>query len=320
MKKNGMRYRPLGRCGTQTSVLSLGGWTTFGNSIKGPEGVRKILHAAHEAGINFFDIADVYAHGEAERAMGKVFRDFPRHTLVIASKLYWPMSEEVNDQGLSRKHIMESAEKSLQRIGTDYLDIYFCHRYDEKTPLEETVRAMDDLVHHGKILYWGTSEWTGGQLKAVHALCERRNLYPPQVEQPQYNLLERKRFETDAAPAAQKLGMGLVVWSPLASGVLTGKYDDGIPVGSRLAQPGLQWLQEKILTEANRKKVRAFKKIADSMGTSRAKLALAWTLAQPGVTSVITGASRPEQLSENLESLSLEIAPEIQKAIGDFFI
>lgn len=312
-----MPYRSLGRCGAKVSAFGLGGWTTYGGSVTDERTVRDILRAAYEAGVNFFDIADIYAKGESERAMGKGLREFPRHELVISSKLFWPMSEDVNDRGLSRKHIFESVEKSLKRIGTDYLDIYFCHRFDAETPLEETARAMDDLVHQGKVLYWGTSEWSGEQLREVHGLCETRNLYRPQVEQPQYSLVERRKFEGDVREAAAELGMGLVVWSPLASGLLTGKYDAGIPAGSRLDK--IAWLREGILTPDRVAQVKRFKQVADELGCSRAQLALAWAAAQPGVSSVITGATRVEQWTENLGALKLALQPATLKALDDLF-
>jgi len=312
-----MPYRPFGRCGAKVSAFGLGGWTTFGGSVTDEKTIRDIIHAAYEAGVNFFDIADIYAKGESERAMGKVLREFPRHELVISSKVFWPMSEDVNDRGLSRKHILESVEKSLKRIGTDYLDIYFCHRFDPETPLEETARAMDDLVHQGKVLYWGTSEWSGEQLREAHRLCETRNLYRPQVEQPQYSLVERRKFERDVRAAADELGMGLVVWSPLASGLLTGKYDAGIPAGSRLDK--IAWLREGILTPERVAQVKRFKQIADELGCSRAQLALAWAAAQPGVSSVITGATRVEQWTENLGALKLALSPATSKALDDLF-
>lgn len=312
-----MPYRSLGRCGAKVSAFGLGGWTTYGGSVTDERTVRDILRAAYEAGVNFFDIADIYAKGESERAMGKGLREFPRHELVISSKLFWPMSEDVNDRGLSRKHIFESVEKSLKRIGTDYLDIYFCHRFDAETPLEETARAMDDLVHQGKVLYWGTSEWSGEQLREAHGLCETRNLYRPQVEQPQYSLVERRKFEGDVREAAAELGMGLVVWSPLASGLLTGKYDAGIPAGSRLDK--IAWLREGILTPDRVAQVKRFKQVADELGCSRAQLALAWAAAQPGVSSVITGATRVEQWTENLGALKLALQPATLKALDDLF-
>jgi len=317
MKTPEMRYRPLGRCGTKVSVLGLGGWTTFGGSVTDFETIRMILTTAFDAGVNFFDIADVYETGEAERVMGRVLNDFPRHELVISSKVYYPMSDDVNDRGLSRKHIFESVEGSLERIGTDYLDLYFCHRFDESTPVEETARAMDDLVRQGKVLYWGTSEWTGAQLRDLHAICDRRNLYPPQVEQPQYSLLVRGKFENDVMPVAVELGMGLVVWSPLGLGLLTGKYDDGIPEDSRLGK--IDWLRDWAYTEQRVERVRRFKSIADSQGHSRAKLALAWAVAQPGVSSVILGCTSLEQLRQNLASLAIEITDSLKARLDEVF-
>lgn len=312
-----MLYRPLGRCGTKVSALSLGGWTTFGGSVTEKKTVREILLAAFEAGINFFDIADVYAKGEAERIMGEVFRELPRDRLVISSKVYFPLSDDVNDRGLSRKHIFQSVHKSLKNIGTDYLDIYFCHRADAETPLEETVRAMDDLVHQGKVLYWGTSMWSGEQLRSTLTLCDKKNLYRPQVEQPQYNLLERHRVERDVRGLAMEEGLGLVVWSPLESGLLTGKYDDGVPEGSRLGR--IDWLRDEIIKPERIAQVKQFKEVADRLGLSRAQLALAWALAQPGISSVITGATRLEQLQENLGALSLKMTPAIQKDLDRIF-
>ncbi len=317
MAKSDMRYRSLGRCGTKVSVFGLGGWTTYGGSVTDDKLVKALIYAAFEAGVNFFDIADIYAKGEAERLMGKALRELPRHELVISSKCFWPMSDDVNDQGLSRKHIMESVEKSLKRIGTDYLDLYFCHRFDANTPLEETVRAMDDLVHQGKVLYWGTSEWTGAQIQKAHAIADRRNLYAPQVEQPQYSLLFRDRFETDTAPMAQDLGMGTVVWSPLASGVLTGKYDQGIPANSRLSQ--IDWLREKLMIEENLARVRAFGERAAALGVSRTQLALAWTASHPAVSSVILGATSLDQLAENLSALAVKIPEDLKNELDKLF-
>jgi len=312
-----MQYRPLGKCGTKVSALGLGAWTTFGGSVKDEKIIREIVIAAFEAGINFFDLADVYANGEAERSMGKILQEFPRNRLVISSKVFFPMSKDINDKGLSRKHIFESIEKSLKRLNTDYLDLYFCHRFDEETPLEETVRAFDDLVHQGKILYWGTSEWRGSQLKMAYELCERKNLYKPQIEQPQYNLLERKKFEKEVSPAARELGMGLVCWSPLASGLLSGKYDEEIPAGSRLAN--IHWLKDYLYSPENLEKVRQLKPLANELHCSRAQLALAWILAQPGVSSVITGATKLSQLEENLGALKIELTEKTSQQLGEIF-
>ncbi len=312
-----MQYRNLGRSGLRVSEISLGGWTTFGGSIKDRELSRSIITKAYNSGINFFDIADIYAKGASETMMGETLRDFPRHTLVISSKLYWPMSDDPNDRGLSRKHIMESIDRSLKRIGTDYLDLYFCHRWDENTPLLETIRAMDDLIHQGKILYWGTSEWSATQIQAAVDLAEKHHLYPPQVEQPQYNLLARARFENEIMPAAERNGLGLVIWSPLASGLLTGKYDGGMPPGARLSE--IEWLRENVLTEDRLDRVRRLKGIADEMGVSRSRLAIAWTLRQPAVSSVITGATRVEQLEENLSAASLVLNQDVLAQIDALF-
>jgi voltage-dependent potassium channel beta subunit len=312
-----MPYRSLGRCGTKVSAYGLGGWTTFGGSVTDDQQVRTLIRAAYDAGINFFDIADVYAKGESEKAMGRVLREFPRHELVVTSKCFWPMSDDVNDRGLSRKHIMESVEKSLKRVGTEYFDIYFCHRYDSETPVEETARAMDDLVRQGKVLYWGTSEWAGAHLRHAHGVCDRRNLYQPQVEQPQYSLLARKRFEEDVAPVCLDQGMGTVVWSPLASGVLTGKYDRGIPADSRLSR--MEWLKEGLLTEQNLTRVRAFGAKADEIGASRSQLALAWAASHKAVSSVILGATRLEQLQENLGALRVNMTTSLRAELDQMF-
>ncbi len=317
MKIHSMKYSPLGKCGTKVSRISLGGWVTFGEQVKDQQLVRDIVATAFEAGINFFDIADVYARGEAEGMMGKVLRDYPRRELIISSKVFFPMSDDVNDRGLSRKHILESVNDSLQRIGTDYLDLYFCHRYDNDTPLEETLRAMDDLVHQGKILYWGTSEWTGAQLREAHQMCRQNGWYPPQVEQPRYNLLARKKLEKDVHPATKDLGMGMVTFSPLAWGMLTGKYDEGLPEGTRLQQ--IEWLRKRVYTEENLDRVRRMKEYADQLNCTRAQLAIAWLLHQEGVSSVITGATKLGQLNENLKSLYIQIPDEILIELDTLF-
>jgi voltage-dependent potassium channel beta subunit len=317
MPNTNMLYRSVGKSGLKVSALSLGGWTTFGGSVEDSKTISTIIHAAFDAGINFFDIADVYARGKAEEMMGSVLRALPRHELVISSKVFWPMSDDINDRGLSRKHIMESVEKSLKRIGTDYLDLYFCHRFDPETPLEETARAMDDLVHQGKVLYWGTSEWMGTQLQEINELTEAKTLYAPIVEQPQYSLLKRTQFEDFVQPAASRAGMGLVVWSPLASGLLSGKYNDGVPADSRLAH--MDWLHESLYKEDNLKRVRAMATIAKDLGCTQSQLALAWALAGQGVSSVITGATRIEQLQENLEALSVQIDSETNSTLNEIF-
>lgn len=313
-----MPYRRMGKSGLRLSALSLGGWTTYGGSVREDATIRTILRSAFERGVNFFDLADVYERGECERAMGSVLRELPRNEIVVSSKLYWPMSEDINDKGLSRKHVRESIDRSLKRLGMDYLDIYFCHRFDPETDLEETVRAMDDLVHSGKILYWGTSEWTGEQLRRAHEISRRTGGYGPSVEQPQYHLLCRTKVETDVVPAALELGMGLVNWSPLASGVLTGKYDNEIPEGSRLAR--IDWIRSSVLSEERLVKVRSFGKLAEQWGTTRARLALAWARESAGISSVITGATSLTQLDENLSSLELRLSPDQRATLEALFV
>jgi voltage-dependent potassium channel beta subunit len=312
-----MTYRRMGSTGLKLGALALGGWTTFGASLKDERVVEQIIRKAFEAGVNFFDISDVYEKGESERAMGKVFAQLKRHELVISSKCFWPMSEDVNDRGLSRKHIFESIHKSLARIGTDYLDLYFCHRPDPETPIEETVRAMDDLVRQGKVLYWGTSEWSGEQLHEAHRVAEKLGCHKPWVEQPQLSLVKRKRYLSDVAPKARELGMGLVTWSPLASGLLSGKFDKEIPDGTRLKRS--EWLRAQYLTEANRERVRKLEPIARAAGCTRSQLAIAWCLGQPGVSSVITGATSTAQLEENLGALRVSLTPELSKSIEALF-
>lgn len=312
-----MGYRRLGSAGVRLSRFGLGGWLTFGRSIGETEPARRLLTRAFDQGVNFFDIADVYAAGEAERVMGAALTEIPRHELVLSSKLFWPASKDINDRGLSRKHVMESIDRSLRRIGTDYLDIYFCHRFDPDTPLLETARAMDDLVRQGKIIYWGTSEWTGAQLDEVCRLCDERNLHAPVVEQPQYNLLERRKVEKDVLPVATKHGLGLVTWSPLASGVLTGKYDDGVPPGTRLAD--IEWLRESSLAGDRIERVKRMRHLAEEAGISRGQLALAWAAAQPGITSVILGVSNGDQLEENLAALDVTLSPDQLAKLDELF-
>jgi voltage-dependent potassium channel beta subunit len=312
-----MEYRRLGQAGLRVSAFGLGGWLTFGGSVRDERTVSQVLRAAFDAGVNFFDIADIYARGEAEVVMGRVLRDLPRHELVVSTKLFWPMSEAPNDRGLSRKHVMESIDRSLQRLGMDHVDVYFCHRFDPDTPVEETARAMDDLIHQGKVLYWGTSEWTGAQLHHAQRLCGDGGLYRPAVEQPQYSLVERTKFERDVRPAAVEHGMGLVTWSPLASGLLTGKYDESVPAGSRLDQ--IDWLRESVRTPANVERVREMGRLAEELGCSRTHLALAWVLGQPAVSSVILGATNVEQLRENLGASGVTLDDRARARLDEIF-
>jgi len=308
-----MQYRRLGNAGMKVSAVSLGGWINYGEGKVARETAREVVVKAYEEGINFFDLADIYGNGGAEEQMGDILREFPRHTLVVSTKAFWPMSDDVNDRGLSRKHLMESIERSLSRLQMEYVDIYFCHRADPETPILETARAMDDLIHRGRILYWGTSEWSGEQIREAHDLCDRYGLYPPQVEQPQYSMLRRERVESEILPVTESRGMGLVVWSPLAMGMLTGKYDAGVPQDSRFGRE--QWAADRFMTEANIERVRRLKPVADELGITRAQLALAWTLRQPGVSSAIIGATRPEQVADNVPAAEISLGPDVVAAI-----
>jgi voltage-dependent potassium channel beta subunit len=298
-----MEYRRMGRSGLKLSAISLGGWITFGGQID-VRMTSEILHRAYELGVNFFDVADVYSGGRAEEALGASVKDLPREALVLSSKVYWHTFAGANGSGLSRKHIMESCHASLKRIGVNYLDLYFCHRYDTETPLDEVVRAMDDLIHQGKVLYWGTSEWRAGQIANAYRIAERGSLYPPAVEQPHYNMLVRRKVEDELVPAADDLGFGMVTWSPLRSGLLSGKYNQGRPEGARLSLKQYDWLSG-ILSDENLEKARKISGIADDLGVSPAQLAIGWVLRTPQVSSVISGATKVEQLIENLGALDV---------------
>ncbi|MBS3967287.1 MAG: aldo/keto reductase [Truepera sp.] len=310
-----MQYRRLGNTGMKVSIVSLGAWITYGGSMQDQAIITRITERALEHGINFFDNADAYARGEGERVMARAYRDIgiERHHLVLSSKVYWPMSDnDVNDRGLSRKHVLESIDRSLQRMQTDYLDIYFAHRYDPETPLEEVVEAFSDVVRSGRAHYWGTSEWSAAQLAEAHALAKGSGLVAPVVEQPQYSMLARERVEREILPTTTAKGIGLVVWSPLAQGMLTGKYDDGVPADSRFAR---EQFGRHFLTEENRAKVKALKGVADELGITRSQLALAWVLRQPGVSSVITGATSLEQLNDNAKAAEVVLTPAVIERI-----
>ncbi len=303
-----MKYRNLGRSSIKVSAISLGAWLTFGGT-EDIEVTRACIQTAVEHGVNFFDLADSYAGGEAERVVGQALRDLgvARQHLVLSSKVFWPMSDDVNDRGLSRKHILDSVEGSLRRLGVEYLDLYFCHRFDAATPLDEVVRAMDDLVHQGKILYWGTSVWTAVQLEAAVGTATRFNAYLPQVEQPRYNMLDR-HIEPEILPTAARHGMGVVVFSPLAQGLLTGKYNAGIPEGSRAASS--RWL-ERDLTEANLEKIRRLSALAEHLGLTVAQLALAWILRRPEISSAITGATKPQHVVSNVAAADMQLSEDV---------
>ena len=293
-----MHYRRLGRSGLKVSEISLGSWVTFGTQVDEKKAVS-LLQAAYEHGINYFDNADIYADGKAEIIMGKAIKDLPRTELVLSSKVFWPTSTGPNGRGLSRKHVMESAHASLKRMNVDYLDLYFCHRYDPDTPIEEVVRTMNILIQQGKILYWGTSEWEASQVARAYGVARQYNLIPPTMDQPQYNLLHRKRVEDQLMPLTRELGIGLTTFSPLAYGILTGKYNEGIPEGSRASLENYGWVRDRITPERI-ERVKKLQAIAKDLGVTSGQLAIAWVLRRKEVSTVITGASHPEQLDENL--------------------
>lgn len=304
-----MQYRRLGDSGMKVSAVSIGGWINFGEGKVAEDNARAVVEKSYENGINFFDLADVYGRGEAEKQMGAILKQYPRHTLVISTKVFWPMSDDINDRGLSRKHIFESIDKSLKRLQTDYIDIYFCHRPDPETPIAETCRAMNDLINMGKVLYWGTSEWEGYQILEAYEICKYHGWHLPKTEQPQYSMVYRERVEKTILPVTRPRGIGLVVWSPLAQGLLTGKYDEGIPADSRFGRE--EWAKNRYMTEANIRKVKALKPIADELGITRSQLALAWCLRENGVSSVITGATRPEQVLENVKAADVKLTDDV---------
>ncbi len=300
-----MEYRRLGRAGLKVSVLSFGSWVTFGPQI---DDASKILQTAYDAGVNFFDNAEAYAGGESERIMGKAFASlgWPRHTYVVSTKVFWGIHNTVNMRGtLDRKYLMQAIDGSLERFDLDFVDLLFCHRADPNTPIEETVWAMSDIVSSGKALYWGTSEWTADEIRAAWEIAERHHLHKPVMEQPQYNLFERDRVEKEYARLYSDIGLGLTIWSPLASGLLTGKYIDGIPDDSRAALPGYEWLRGRMTSERANTTVRRLKDVADDLGCSLAQLSIAWCAANPHVSTVILGASRVFQLEENLGALDV---------------
>jgi voltage-dependent potassium channel beta subunit len=293
-----MHYRRLGKSGLKVSEISLGAWVTFGDQINETT-ARDLIHAAYEAGINFFDNADVYANGQAETVMGAAIRDLPREALVISSKVFAPTMPGPNGRGLSRKHVVESIHASLRRLQLDYLDLYYCHRFDPDTPLDELVYTMTHLIEQGKILYWGTSEWTAAQITQAYGVARQYNLIPPTMEQPQYNMFHRKNVEAEITPLAKELGIGLTTFSPLHFGILTGKYNDEIPAGSRATLENMAWMQDN-LTPERLDTVRDLGVLAADLGLTTAQLALAWTLRRKEVSSVITGATKLSQLEDNI--------------------
>jgi len=302
-----MEYRRLGNSGLKLSVLSFGSWVTFHNQFEDDLG-RQTMQTAFEAGVNFFDNAEVYAGGESERLMGRVVKDlgWDRSDYVISTKLFWGLRPGPNMRNtLNRKYLMQAIDGSLERLGLDFVDLLFAHRADPDTPIEETVFAMHDIVASGKALYWGTSEWPAADIRAAWEIADKHHLHKPQMEQPEYNLFNRKPVEEEYARLYSEIGLGTTTWSPLASGMLTGKYLDGIPEGSRGDLPGYEWLKDSLTDEARLDKVRQLKKVADELECTLAQLSIAWCAANPNVTTVITGASRVEQVTENLKSLDV---------------
>ena len=302
-----MQYRRLGRSGLQVSVLSFGSWVTFGPQLD--EGLgAECLTAAHEAGVNFYDNAEGYEAGKSESIMGKAIarNRWERHSYVVSTKLFWGIHDEPNMKNtLNRKYLMQAIDGSLERFGLDFVDLLFCHRADPSTPMEETVWAMSDIISAGKALYWGTSEWTADEIRAAWDIADKHHLHKPVMEQPQYNILWRGRVEFEYDRLYRDIGLGLTTWSPLASGLLTGKYLDGVPEGSRGALPGYEWLQGTLTDPDRNEKVRNLKKVADELGCSLAQMSIAWCTKNPRVSTVITGASRPEQVVENMKSLDV---------------
>ncbi len=315
-----MEYRYLGRSGLKVSALSFGSWVTFGDQMN-VEAAEACMTAAYDAGVNFFDNAEVYAQGESERIMGEVLRrtGWRREDLVLSTKIFWG-GQGPNDRGLSRKHIFEGTEAALERLGTDYVDLVFCHRPDLHTPIDETVWAMHHLIQQGLALYWGTSEWSAAQIRQAYDFARREHLIPPTMEQPEYNMFHRDRVEMEYAKLYEEIGLGTTIWSPLASGVLTGKYNQGTPDGSRFSLPNYQWLRPRLDSpegQARLAKVGELMPIAEELECSMAQLALAWCLSNDDVSTVITGATSVEQVTENMKALDVaaKLTPELLERI-----
>jgi len=317
-----MHYRRLGRSGLKISEISLGAWVTFGSQVDEDTSIE-LIQAAYEAGVNFFDNADIYANGQAELVMGKALKSMPREALVISSKVFWPTMSGPNGRGLSRKHIIESVNSSLKRLGTDYVDLYFCHRFDPDTPIDEIVFTMDTLVRQGKILYWGTSEWRAWQVSAAFSVATQHHLMPPSMEQPQYNMFHRRRVEMELSSLCKEYGLGLTTWSPLYYGILTGKYNDSIPEGSRASMESMAWIRDRITPERVGI-VRELANLATELDITTAQLAIAWLLRRKEVSSVITGATNLKQLQDNLdaaeavEKLNDDVLDKIESILGNY--
>ena len=315
-----MEYRRLGKSGLKVSALSFGAWVTFAQQIS-KETASDLMVAAFDAGVNFFDNAEAYAGGKAETVMGKILekQGWARDEFVVSSKVFWG-GEKPNQKGLSRKHVIEACHAALRRLRVDYPDLYFCHRPDPETPIEETVRAMTDLIRQGKVLYWGTSEWSAEQISEAHNLARQYGFETPTMEQPQYNMFHREKVEKEFAPLYGDLGLGTTIWSPLASGLLTGKYNNGDPGDTRMSLKGYEWLKEHMTNDEAKKRletVKALAGVAAELDTNLPRLALAWCLRNPHVSTVITGASRVEQLQDNMKAVEVvgRLTPEVLERI-----
>ncbi|MDX1657446.1 MAG: aldo/keto reductase [Nitriliruptorales bacterium] len=308
-----MTYRRVGRSGLKVSVLSFGSWVTFKNQLD-QDAALECMQTAFEAGVNFFDNAEAYAGGESERYMGKALAElgWDRRDFVVSTKFFWGVHDSVNTKNtLNRKYLHDAMDRSLERLQLDHVDLVFCHRADPETPIEETVWALSDLIDRGKALYWGTSEWAADEIRAAYEIAERHHLHKPVMEQPQYNLFHRERVEEEYARLYEDIGLGLTTWSPLASGLLTGKYLDGVPEGSRAET--LEWLRDRLTDPDANEKVAALKDVADDLGCSLAQLSIAWCAKNPNVSTVITGASRTEQVTENMAAL--DVLPELDEEV-----
>jgi voltage-dependent potassium channel beta subunit len=314
-----MNYRRLGRSGLKVSELSFGSWVTYGNQVD-TRAARELMAAAFDAGVNFFDNAEIYAKGDSEVIMGKVLKElgWPRIKYIVSTKFYWGMRTCANDNNtLNRKYLLDAIDGSLKRLQLDHVDLVYCHRADPNTPIEETVWAMHNIIERGKALYWGTSEWNADEIRAAWEIADRRNLHKPVVEQPQYNLLHRKRVEQEYARLYEDIGLGLTTWSPLASGLLSGKYQKGVPPGSRGALESYAFLRDGLTDPAKNAIVGKLEAVAKDLGCTLAQLALAWCVRNPRVSSVITGATRVEQITENMLALGIvaKLTPEVMTRI-----
>ncbi|MEL6864702.1 MAG: aldo/keto reductase [Bacteroidota bacterium] len=312
-----MEYKRLGKAGVQVSALSLGSWLTFGKQI-GDTTAEKLMVLAYDHGVNFFDNAEIYARGQSEIVMGKILKKmkWDRSSYLVSSKAFFgDGGQKPNQTGLNRKHLFEACDAALRRLQVDYLDLFFCHRPDKNCPIEETVWAMNHLIQQGKILYWGTSEWSAQEIMEAHMVAKDLRLIGPTMEQPQYNMFHREKVEVEYAQIYKTVGLGTTIWSPLASGVLTNKYINQFPKGTRLGMKGLEWLKERSLSPERLEKVRQLNVLAEEMGTSMAKLAIAWCAKNPNVSTVILGASKIKHLKETLSALA--VVPMIDEGLNE---